>query len=74
MFNSRDAASPHWLYYFNVEDIDKANERVMANGGTSLMGPHQVPSDDWIVQARDPQGALFALVGPRHQPGQQAIR
>jgi len=23
-----------------------------------------VPSGDWIVQAQDPQGAMFALVGP----------
>ena len=26
------------------------------------MGPHQVPGDQWIVQALDPQGAAFALV------------
>ena len=26
------------------------------------MEPHQVPGGGWIVQARDPQGAMFALV------------
>ena len=24
-------------------------------------GPHEVPGGDWIVQCRDPQGAIFAL-------------
>jgi predicted enzyme related to lactoylglutathione lyase len=27
------------------------------------MGPHQVPTGDWIVIGSDPQGAEFALVG-----------
>ena len=27
------------------------------------MGPHQVPSDDWVIIGNDPQGAEFALVG-----------
>jgi predicted enzyme related to lactoylglutathione lyase len=35
------------------------------SGGECLLGPHQVPTGDWIIQARDPQGAMFALVGPR---------
>ena len=33
------------------------------NGGTIHMGPHQVPTGDWIVIGTDPQGAEFALVG-----------
>lgn len=66
MFN-RPAATPasYWLYYFNVESIGAAAERVKAGGGEILMGPHQVPSDNWIVQCRDPQGALFALSAER---------
>jgi hypothetical protein len=24
-----------------------------------------VPTGDWVIQARDPQGAMFALVGPK---------
>jgi len=32
-------------------------------GGTIAMGPHQVPSGDWIVIGFDPHGAEFALVG-----------
>ena len=65
MFNNPNVPRPHWLFYFNVEDIDAAKARLEAAGGTSLMGPHPVPGDLWIVQAQDPQGATFAIVGPR---------
>lgn len=56
---------PFWLFYFTVPDIDAASARVAQAGGQVLMGPMQVPGGGWIVQARDPQGALFALVGQR---------
>jgi uncharacterized protein len=56
---------PFWLYYFNVEDIDAASARTKEKNGQILMGPHQVPGDVWIVVGLDPQGATFALVGPR---------
>ena len=54
-----------WLYYFNVDAIDAAVERITANGGKIVNGPHQVPGDDWIVHATDPQGAYFALLAPK---------
>lgn len=63
MINNPDAHRPFWLYYFNVADIDDAGRKVAANGGEIMMGPHQVPTGDWIIQARDPQGAMFALLG-----------
>jgi predicted enzyme related to lactoylglutathione lyase len=53
---------PFWGYYFNVPAIDAAAERVKAAGGAILMGPHEVPGGQWIVQCTDPQGANFALV------------
>lgn len=56
---------PFWLYYFNVDDIDASIERVRNGGGEILMGPIEVPGGGWIVQAIDPQGALFALFGRR---------
>ncbi len=56
---------PFWLYYFNVDDIDAAAARVAAQGGQVLNGPHQVPGGSWILNATDPQGAMFALVGPK---------
>lgn len=55
---------PYWQYYFNVDDIDAAVERVTAGGGKVLNGPMEVPGG-WIIQGMDPQGAMFALYGPR---------
>ncbi|MEP6884601.1 MAG: VOC family protein [Gammaproteobacteria bacterium] len=66
MFNSPGAqATQFWLYYFNVEDIDAASRRVTDGGGKIAHGPNQVPGGNWILQAVDPQGAAFALLGPR---------
>ena len=54
-----------WLYYFNVGDFDAAVERVKAGGGEILNGPMEVPGGGWIIQGKDPQGAMFALFGKR---------
>ena len=54
-----------WLFYFIVDAIDAAVARVEAAGGTILHGPMPVPGGRFIVQARDPQGALFALVASK---------
>jgi uncharacterized protein len=54
-----------WLYYFNVDAIDAAMERVKKSGGQVLMGPHQVPTGQWILQCLDPQGAMFALLAAK---------
>lgn len=51
-----------WAFYINVDGIDAAVDRIKANDGQVLMGPHEVPGGSWIVQAFDPQGASFALV------------
>lgn len=52
---------PNWQIYFRVPDITTASARITANGGKILNGPMEVPGGDWIVNARDPQGAAFAL-------------
>lgn len=54
-----------WLYYFTVDLIHPAAERVTANGGKVLFGPSEVPGGAYIVQCQDPQGAMFVLTGPR---------
>jgi predicted enzyme related to lactoylglutathione lyase len=56
---------PCWTYYFTVENIDAAIERVKAGGGQITNGPMEVPGGAWIAQARDPQDAMFALLGKR---------
>jgi predicted enzyme related to lactoylglutathione lyase len=66
MFNKPPAVPvPFWLYYFNVGDIDAAIKRVAAGGGKIVKGPMEVPGGAWIIQGLDPQGAMFALVGPK---------
>lgn len=63
MYNKPDdmPAPPNWLHYARVPDVHKAAERVKKLGGQILNGPMEVPGGDWIVQAMDPQGAMFAL-------------
>jgi hypothetical protein len=65
MMNAMHGMKPTWLYYFGVPDIDKAAETIGSAGGKVLNGPVEVPGGAWIVQASDPQGAMFAVVGPR---------
>ena len=59
------APDPFWLYYFNIDDIDAAAERVAIGGGQVLEGPLDTAGGSWVVQCADPQGAAFALEGPR---------
>jgi predicted enzyme related to lactoylglutathione lyase len=54
---------PRWRYYFRVPSIVAAKQTAEQKGGTINMGPHQVPTGDWIIIGTDPQGAEFALVG-----------
>ena len=56
---------PFWLYYFNIDNVQAAAQRVTACGGQILDGPLDVPGGSWIVQCADPQGAMFALEGKR---------
>jgi hypothetical protein len=66
MFNSPAAqSSGFWLYYFNVGDIDDAARRIDEGGGRVNHGPVEVPGGGWVIQAADPHGAMFALLGPR---------
>ena len=56
---------PFWLYYFNVDDIDVATQRVKSQGGRIFEGPLEVPGGAWVARCIDPQGAMFALQGRR---------
>jgi uncharacterized protein len=65
MMNSPNLPHPMWLYYVSVDDIDAAKQRAEAGGAKIMIGPEEVPGPMWIIQATDPQGAMFAMVGPR---------
>ena len=54
---------PAWLHYVRVADLDAACAAITAQGGAIVNGPMEVPGGERIVQATDPQGAFFALVG-----------
>ncbi|MBW6506033.1 MAG: VOC family protein [Rhodobacteraceae bacterium] len=56
---------PFWLPYFGVEGIDAAVARIAKAGGKVVNGPHEVPGGAFVVVVLDPQGAMFALVGPK---------
>ena len=65
MMNDVQAPRPYWTFYIHVDDIDAAADRVKAGGGAILFGPQEVPGGVWILNCLDPQGAQFALSGPR---------
>jgi hypothetical protein len=51
-----------WTFYFNVDSIKAAIERIENGGGKIINGPMQVPGGAGIIQGQDPQGATFSLV------------
>lgn len=57
--------APMWSYYIGVDDIDRAHAAVTANGGTIITEPMEIPGGEYAMNAVDPQGAAFGLVGPR---------
>jgi predicted enzyme related to lactoylglutathione lyase len=56
---------PFWSYYFQVDSVGAALERLKSAGGKVINGPMEVPGGSWIVQGFDPQGAMFSLVSPK---------
>ena len=61
---------PSWLYYIAVRDIDEAHRTIGAQGGQVLAEPQEVPGGMFCINAVDPQGAMFAVVGARRQPAE----
>ncbi len=62
--------APAWAFYVRVADIDRAAQAVTAGGGQILHGPQEIPGGEYSVNALDPQGAHFGLVGPRREQAQ----
>ncbi len=54
---------PLWNHYFWVPSVAVVLPLIEAGGGQIINGPMEVPGGSWIVQAIDPQGAFFSLVG-----------
>lgn len=69
MMGLGQAPMPCWLPYFGANGIDDAITRVTGAGGRVAHGPFEVPGGAFIAVCTDPQGAWFALVGPKdHTP------
>lgn len=60
-----DGPPAMWSHYWHVADINATPAKIAASGGRVMMGPHDVPGGSAIVMGIDPQGAMFALVGPK---------
>jgi predicted enzyme related to lactoylglutathione lyase len=56
--------APGWVFYINVDNINAAATRVSDAGGRIITGPLHVAAGSWILHGIDPQGAMFALLGP----------
>lgn len=54
-----------WNHYIRAADFDAAHRAAIAGGANVLHGPVEVPGGDWIINAMDPQGAAFAIVGQK---------
>jgi predicted enzyme related to lactoylglutathione lyase len=57
--------TPGWNYFFRVGDIDEAKLRIEEAGGSIVQEPMEVPGGDFVIYAKDPQGAKFGVVGSR---------
>ena len=65
MTKTPDMPQAMWHYYFNVEAIDAAMERVKAAGGKIVMEPMEVPGGQWAMSCADHEGAFFGLLAPK---------
>jgi len=54
-----------WTYYVGVDDIDRGVGAIKSGVGQVLNGPMEIPGGEFALNAMDPQGAPFGLVGPR---------
>ncbi|MBV9252504.1 MAG: VOC family protein [Acetobacteraceae bacterium] len=61
----REGMPPFWLCYFGVHEASAAHVAALANGGTQVGDPHEVPGGLFVFTAVDPAGALVAFVGPK---------
>ena len=66
MKQSAQAPGPAaWLGYVRVDDVRTLAKKITGAGGTITHGPAEVPGGDWIVNAVDPEGVVFAAHSPK---------
>ncbi len=55
-------ASPGWLVYFGVPDVDATCAKITANGGAVVVGPWDIPGIGRMAVVTDPQGIPFYVM------------
>jgi predicted enzyme related to lactoylglutathione lyase len=70
----RAGATPHWIGYVAVDDVDAAVERIKQHGGAVYVPPTDVPGVSRFSVVADPQGATFALVKGRKSGQAQSAK
>ena len=58
----RKGATPHWIGYVGVDDVDAAVDRIQQLGGAVHVPPADVPNISRFSVVADPQMATLALV------------
>lgn len=58
---------PAFLYIY-VDDTDRAYQRALAAGATSLEAPFDTPYGDRRAMVRDPFGNQFQIANPKTKP------
>lgn len=66
MLKMPQTPSSMWNFYFRVADIDAAAATITANGGTIVQEATEIPGGEFSLNAVDPFGAVFGLVGKRN--------
>lgn len=67
MTDPEAAQGASWIFYFQVDEVEAAIDRVRHNGGTLIHGPTQVPGGLKMAHCLDTQGAIFGMVGSGRQ-------
>lgn len=55
-------ATPKWLFYIGVEDVDATAAEITAAGGSVLMPPWSIPGIGRLAVVADPQGIPFYIM------------
>ena len=58
------SATPNWLAYVNVGDVDAITKKAVALGAKTCLEPHDIPTVGRISVFADPQGAVLAVIKP----------
>ncbi|TWP52027.1 VOC family protein [Lentzea tibetensis] len=67
---TQEGHSPHWLPYFETEDVDAAVARATEAGGSVVMPATDYPDVGRMAWLTDPFGARFALMRSAQQQAQ----